>query len=168
MKRLIALLFLIIPLKSYAIGCIGEWPNEICPPGTTSQASAHTSGEEINKDLVTAFYEMALNQHRPQEAANMYIGAKYIQHNPSIADGKQAFVDFVVDRVRKFPNLHAEIKRIFADKDIVILHVHSKTDENDRGRAIVDLFRIEAGKIVEHWDVIQAVPETSANPNGMF
>jgi predicted SnoaL-like aldol condensation-catalyzing enzyme len=137
---------------------------------TVSQGAsiASAQGGEHNKQVVLEFYDLAMNQHRPQAAANQFIGSVYTQHNPLIADGKKAFADFLEARIAQFPELHSEIKSIFSDGNRVILHVRSKTDQNDRGRAIVDIFRLEDGKIVEHWDVIQPIPEKSANPNGMF
>lgn len=96
------------------------------------------------------------------------MGARYRQHNPLVADGPEglkAFVDFLKTN---YPDAKSEVKRVFADGDHVILHVHSVRIPNTRGRAIIELFQLENGKIVEHWDVIQEIPETSANPNGMF
>jgi predicted SnoaL-like aldol condensation-catalyzing enzyme len=141
---------------------------EMCFSNSTPETGTNNDTLEQNKKLVISFYNMALNDHRPQEAADAFIGGIYIQHNPSITNGKQAFIDFVIARVKQYPYLHADIKSVFAEGDKVLLHVHSKVDPQDRGRAIVDIFRIESGKIVEHWDVIQAIPEKSANDNGMF
>ncbi len=143
------------------------------PARSGSPQSSVAPGEggiplEKNKEIVAAFYDLALNQHQPQAAADEFIGNRYIQHNPNISDGKEAFVEFIKSRVILFPNLHAEIKNIWADRDRVIIHVYSKNDNDDRGRAIVDIFRLSEGKIVEHWDVIQKIPELSNNSNGMF
>ncbi len=138
---------------------------------STSNVFGHQNKKNQHGDavlLVKNFYELAINQHRPKEAADKYIGNQYIQHNPNLPDGKQAFIDFFTERFNKFPNIHGEIKRSLSDGDLVVLHVHSKTDLNDRGRAIIDIFRVADDKIVEHWDVIQQIPETSANENTMF
>jgi predicted SnoaL-like aldol condensation-catalyzing enzyme len=123
--------------------------------------------EDANKQTVLAFYEAALNK-KDAEAAARYLGPKYVQHNPSAADGVEglkAFVQFLRD---KFPQSRNEVKRALADGEYVVLHVHSIREPNTRGRAIVDIFRLENGKIVEHWDAIQDIPEKAANSNGMF
>jgi predicted SnoaL-like aldol condensation-catalyzing enzyme len=129
--------------------------------------AADMTQQEIDKKNVLEFYEKALNQ-KDFDAAAKYLGTRYIQHNPGAADGPdglKAFVQFLKD---KFPNSHSEIVRSFADGDFVILHVHAIREPGTRGFAIVDIFRLENGKIVEHWDVRQEVPEKAANVNGMF
>jgi predicted SnoaL-like aldol condensation-catalyzing enzyme len=122
---------------------------------------------EANKKIVVDFYEKALNQ-KDFEAASKYFGAQYIQHNPAVPDGPQAFKELVQRLRSKFPDSHSEIKRVFADGDYVILHVHNVREPATRGSAIVDIFRLEQGKIVEHWDVRQEVPEQATNSNSMF
>ena len=122
---------------------------------------------EANKKIVVDFYEKGLNQ-RDYDAAAKYFGPRYIQHNPGAANGPEGFKRLVTFLKEKFPNSHNEIKRVIAEGDLVVLHVHSKREPTDRGRAIVDIFKVENGKIVEHWDVIQDVPEKSANDNTMF
>ena len=122
---------------------------------------------EANKKTVLEFYEAGLNK-KDFEAASKYFGPKYIQHNPGAPDGIEGFKAFIALRKEKFPNAHSDIKRIFADGDYVILHVHNVPNPGDRGSAIVDIFRLENGKIVEHWDVVQPIPEKTANTNTMF
>ena len=122
---------------------------------------------ETNKKIVIDFYDKALNQ-KDFEAAAKYFGPHYIQHNPSAPDGIEGLKGLVTFLKEKFPNSRSEIKRAWAEGDYVILHVHSVREPGQRGRAIVDIFRLENGKIVEHWDVIQDVPEKAANNNGMF
>ena len=122
---------------------------------------------EANKKIVVDFYEKGLNQ-KDYDAAAKYFGPRYIQHNPGAANGPEGFKRLVTFLKEKFPNSHNEIKRVIAEGDLVVLHVHSKREPTDRGRAIVDIFKVENGKIVEHWDVIQDVPEKSANDNTMF
>jgi len=126
------------------------------------------SMEEENKKIVRNFYEMAFNQHKPTEAAKKYIGDQYIQHNPYVKNGAAAFYGYFEGFFKAHPKSRVEIKRVIAEGDLVVLHLHSRVDENDLGRAIVDIFRVENGKIVEHWDVIQTVPEKSASGNTMF
>jgi predicted SnoaL-like aldol condensation-catalyzing enzyme len=98
------------------------------------------------------------------EAAAKFFGPRYIQHNPSAPDGIGGFKAFIGFLREKFPDSRSEIKRAFADGDYVILHVHSVREKDTRGRAIVDIFRLENGKIVEHWDVVQEIPEKAAIP----
>jgi len=123
---------------------------------------------EKNKKLVRDFYEMAFNQHKPTEAAKKYIGDKYIQHNPHVPNGAAAFYGYFEGFFKEHPKSRVEIKRVLGDGDLVALHLNSKMDDKDRGKAIVDIFRVENGKIVEHWDVVQDVPEKAANENTMF
>ena len=122
---------------------------------------------EANKKIVQEFYNLLINK-KDFKSASKYIGNRYIQHNPLVAEGLEglkAFVDFLKS---EYPDARSEIKRIFAEGDYVVIHVHSVRIPNTRGRAIFDLFRLENGKIVEHWDAIQEIPESSANANGMF
>jgi len=133
----------------------------------TSVQAADARQQEINKRNVVEFYEKALNQ-KDFEAASKYLGSRYTQHNPVAADGPEglkAFIQFLRD---KFPKSRSEIKRVFADGDYVIVHVHAIREPGTRGRAIIDIFKLENGKVVEHWDVAQDVPEKAANSNGMF
>jgi len=123
--------------------------------------------QEINKKNVVEFYEKALNQ-KDFEAASKYLGPRYTQHNPVAADGPEGLKGFIQFLRDKFPNSRSEIKRVFAEGDYVILHVHAVREPGTRGRAIIDIFKLENGKVVEHWDVAQDVPEKSANSNGMF
>jgi predicted SnoaL-like aldol condensation-catalyzing enzyme len=132
--------------------------------------SAHAADgpqQEANKKTVLEFYEKALNQ-KDFEAAARYFGTRYTQHNPNAADGPEGFRAFLRFLREKFPNSKSEIKRVCADGDYVILHVHAVREPGTRGNAIVDIFKLENGKIVEHWDVVQPIPEKAANTNGMF
>ena len=122
---------------------------------------------DANKKVVIDFYEKGLN-HKDFEAAAKHFGPRYIQHNPNAPDGIEGFKAFIAMRKEKSPNAKSEIKRVFAEGDYVILHVHSVREPGERGVAIVDIFRLENGKIVEHWDVVQAILEKPANNNGMF
>ena len=121
---------------------------------------------EQNKALVSEFYELALNQ-RNFDRASRYLG-EYKQHNPLIEDGAAGLKKYLRWIEDNFPKAHTQVHRVFADGDIVILHVHRVRTPGTRGDAIVDLFRVEDGKITEQWDVIQPVPESTANGNSMF
>jgi predicted SnoaL-like aldol condensation-catalyzing enzyme len=124
---------------------------------------------ETNKDIAVAFYKKALFEGQVEEAFRLYAGNSYRQHNPLIEDGMEGVKKFVPWVMANHPDAHCEIKRLFADGDHVILHSHwHGLSDNPRGEAVVDIFRLEGGKVVEHWDVIQPIPETSANANTMF
>ena len=129
--------------------------------------AADARQQERDKKTVVEFYEKALNQ-KDFDAAAKYLGPRYTQHNPNAADGPEGLRAFLGFLKEKFPNSRSEIKRVFAGGDHVILHVHAVREPGTRGNAIVDIFRLEDGKIVEHWDVVQPIPEKAANANGMF
>lgn len=123
--------------------------------------------EEANRALVVHFYDQFFNQHKVAEAARV-VAEDYRQHNPDVPDGKAPFVDFFAVFFKKNPQSKARIVRSATDGDLVWLHVHSTNGKDDRGQAVTDIFRVKNGKIVEHWDVIQDVPATSANTNTLF
>ena len=131
-------------------------------------AAAHDSKQvEENKAVVLDFYEKGLNQ-KDFAAASVHFGSRYTQHNPNAADGPEGFKNFLAFLREKFPASRSEIKRVFADGDYVIVHVHAVRAPGERGSAVIDFFKLENGKIVEHWDVVQPIPEKAANANGMF
>ena len=144
-RMLIAASFLASPLMAHAADATGE----------------------ANKKIVLAFYEAALVKFDAQTARS-YLGASYTQHNPTAPDGVDGVMGLIKFLKEKYPQRSGSIKRVMADGDLVMLHVHSKPTPEDRGTAIVDIFRLVDGKIVEHWDVMQAVPETAKNTNTMF
>jgi predicted SnoaL-like aldol condensation-catalyzing enzyme len=130
-------------------------------------ALAGDANEEANRKVVLDFYEKGLNQ-KDADAAIALMGDRYVQHNPNAADGPEGFRKFIGFLREKFPNSKSEIKRALVDGDYVILHVHAVREPGTRGNAIIDIFKLENGKIVEHWDVVQPIPEKPANNNGMF
>jgi predicted SnoaL-like aldol condensation-catalyzing enzyme len=132
-----------------------------------SASAVEAQQQEANKKAVVEFYDKAINQ-KDFEAASKYMGSRYTQHNPNAPDGPEGLKVFLQFLKEKFPASRSEIKRVFADGDYVILHVHAVREPGTRGNAIIDIFKLENGKIVEHWDVVQPIPEKAANTNGMF
>lgn len=125
---------------------------------------------EKNKASVLAFYDLMFNQSRPAEAIHLYAGATYTQHNPEVPDGKDAFIAFFEKMALDYPGKKVEFKRVFADGVYVILHSDHFFPGWQGGHwAAMDIFRLdEHGKIVEHWDVLQKVPDRAAHSNGVF
>jgi len=122
---------------------------------------------EANKQAVLGFYQAALND-KNFEAAAKFLAPNYKQHNPTLPDGPEGIRKLTEILQARAPNMHVDIKHIFAVDDFIIVHSHSVADPAKPGRAIADFYRMKDGLIAEHWDVIQDIPEHSANDNGMF
>jgi predicted SnoaL-like aldol condensation-catalyzing enzyme len=140
------------------------------PVGSIAMRGRPVSDVERNKQVVVDYYQTAFNGD-PEKAVADHFGPRYIQHNPDAADGPEAFIGFVRWLRGEYPDLKLDIKRVIAEGDMVVTHSHLDLEPGNAdhpGRALADFFRLEDGKVVEHWDVIQEVPQHAANPNGMF
>jgi len=125
---------------------------------------------ERNKRNAMAYYDLMFNQSRPREAMERFAGARYIQHNPQVGDGKEPFIAYFELMAREYPGKKVEFKRAIAEGDYVVLHCRQVWPGDAHPEwAGIDIFRLDDdGKVVEHWDVLQVLPSSSANPNGMF
>ncbi len=114
-------------------------------------------------DFARTFYEK-----RDVEAAfKAHVVPDYIQHNPGIPDGRQAAIDALKPMFSR-PGAHFEVKHIIVDGNMAVIHLFGRGDPATRGAAVADIYRLKNGKIVEHWDILQPMPEKSANPHPMF
>ena len=134
----------------------------------TSSLQSQAVSKTPNERIVVDFYNLAFNAHEPAEAAQRYIGATYIQHNPLVPNGAAPFVSYFGGFFKAHPAAALDMVRVISEGDLVVVHSKFTSGPEDRGQAIIDIFRIAGGKIVEHWDVIQPVPDHSANGNTMF
>jgi len=127
-----------------------------------------TTQPDQNKASAMAFYDLMFNQCEPRRAIQDYAGDVYIQHNPHVADGKEAFIAYFERMAADYPGKKTHFKRAIAEGNLVVLHCHQVWPGSD-DYAGIDIFRFDDnGKIVEHWDVLQVITDTSANDNGLF
>ena len=130
--------------------------------------NADASNGQNAKQVVLDFFDLAFVRREPDQARDRYLGSTYTQHNPTAPDGAEIFPALIGGLFAQAPEASFHLKRAIAENDLVVLHYNLKMFPDDRGQAIVDIFRVEDGRIVEHWDVMQAVPAESTNDNGMF
>ena len=121
-----------------------------------------------NKEIVARFYEIVFNGHNHDKVAD-FLKEDYIQHNPGVRTGREGFMSFIREFHQKNPpDFRLNIKRMIAEGDYVVVHLHADSKSAKLQAAVVDIYRIEDGKLAEHWDVVQPVPKESANTNTMF
>lgn len=127
-----------------------------------------SESSDRNKHNAQAFYDLMFNQCKPREAIEMYAGDEYIQHNPHVADGKEAFIEYFDRMAADFPGKKTHFIRSVAEDNYVVLHCHQEWPGSD-DYAGIDIFRFDDdGKVLEHWDVLQVVNNESKNDNGLF
>lgn len=125
-----------------------------------------TSKREKNRKLVEDFYRMAFQENRHEEAIRTYAGPKYVQHNPFVPDGAEGFVTFFAEwQENKSPHFRQDILRVVADEEYVAVHAHMQFGPDKPSTVLVDIFRIEDDRIVEHWDVYREVPDPATVPH---
>ena len=132
-----------------------------------SMALGAAAAPPDNRAIVTDFADLFYTQRDVQRAFETYVVPDYIQHNPGIPDGREAAIRFLAPMFGE-PQRSFEIKQILVDGDMAVIHVHAKPTPDSRGASVFDMYRLENGKIIEHWDAIQLVPDESANPHPMF
>lgn len=121
-----------------------------------------------NKSNAQAFYDLMFNQCQPRQAVETYVGDTYIQHNPEVGNGKEAFIEYFERMQAEYPGKQVHFMRAVAEHNLVVLHCHQQWP-GDLEYAGIDIFRFDdAGKIVEHWDVLQVIPTKALNTNTMF
>jgi predicted SnoaL-like aldol condensation-catalyzing enzyme len=120
------------------------------------------------KEVATRFMTEFYIDKQVRKAFETWVDPGYIQHNPMAATGRDAAIAFLEPFFASNPGISYSIKRIIADGNLVAVHAHGKFSATDRGMAVIDILRVEGCKVVEHWDVVQPVPEKAANTNGMF
>ena len=137
----------------------------VCPQAFAGEGA---SCDKTPRQVVEAFGKLFYDQLKVKEAFDTWVREDYIQHNPVAPDGREPAIDALSGWLSTQPDFTYDVKRIIADGDLVAVHMHARPTPEDRGFAVVDIFRVEGCKIAEHWDVLQPVPEISANNNTMF
>ncbi|WEK45758.1 MAG: nuclear transport factor 2 family protein [Candidatus Andeanibacterium colombiense] len=131
-------------------------------------APAAAKADCTTRDVANGFIPLFYEQGKVREAYETWVAADYKQHNPNATDGRDAAIAFLEPFYQRNPTHKMTVYRVLVDGDLFAVHLRGQTGPDDPGAAAVDILRVKDCKIVEHWDVTQRVPETSANPNGMF
>ncbi|MCJ7591844.1 MAG: nuclear transport factor 2 family protein [Woeseiaceae bacterium] len=134
------------------------------PSSTPSKGECTMSAREVVGQFIDLFYE----KKQVRQAFESWVHPNYIQHKPTLPDGRDAAINFLEELLERFPKRIFTIHRVIASDDLVAVHYHSQATPEDLGFAVVDIFRVEDCRMVEHWDVVQSIPEQSANDNTMF
>lgn len=138
---------------------------------TTTAAEAKTC-KMTPKQVVSQFMDEFYMQKKVRSSFEKWVDPGYIQHNPFAATGRDAAIAFLEPFVANNPSQRTKIHRIIADGNMVAVHSHGWNEDGDaaakRGFAVVDIFRVQGCRVMEHWDVLSPVPETAANTNTMF
>ena len=155
-------------LRAVVVSCALGWFVSGCsaPAPNPVAATSSTDAESSPKRVVADFYDLAFVRGRVAEAAEKYIGDQYIQHNPHVADGRQAFVDAIGPFYANTAGLKVTVGHVIAEGDLVVVHALHES-EGEPATAVADIFRVAGGKIVEHWDVQQPVPANTASGRPM-
>jgi predicted SnoaL-like aldol condensation-catalyzing enzyme len=133
-------------------------------PLARSQETCDLSAREVVEQFIELFYR----QKKVRDAFETWVHPDYIQHKPTLPDGREPVITFLESLLERNPERTFTIHRVIASDDLVAVHYHSQANPEDLGFGVVDIFRVEDCRLVEHWDVVQPVPETSANENSMF
>jgi predicted SnoaL-like aldol condensation-catalyzing enzyme len=148
-------------MRSYIALCVVAFT---LVSGDAVAASCRLKPKEVVTQFMTQFYV----DKKVRQAFETWVDPGYIQHNPMAQTGRDAAIQFLEPFFATHPDVHYTIARIIADGNLVAVHSHGVFSPGDRGIAVVDILRVEGCKVMEHWDVVQPVPEKSANTNGMF
>ena len=133
-------------------------------PTVSADDSCDLSAREVVDQFIDLFYK----QKKVREAFETWVHPDYIQHKPSLPNGREPVIQFLEQLLARFPDRTFTIHRVIASDDLIAVHYHSQAGPDDQGFAVVDIFRVEDCRMVEHWDVVQPVPKESANDNTMF
>ena len=142
---------------------VPAWATEN-PSSMPSQGECTMSALEV----VDQFIDLVYRKKEVRQAFESWVHPDYIQHKPTLPDGRDAVINFLEELLERYPERIFTIHRVIASHDLVAVHYHSQATPEDLGFAVVDIFRVEDCRMVEHWDVVQPVPEQSANDNTMF
>ena len=120
-----------------------------------------------NRRIIEDFARLFYVERDVRQAFETYVAPGYVQHNPGVPDGREAAIA-LLQPMFSDPKHSFEVRKIIVDGDLAAIHIFAKPDPAARGAAVADFYRLKDGKIVEHWDVIQPIPEKSANAHPMF